>query len=523
MTLPERKSISVQSNVPPISKGDRHATWNISAPEGSTNPLFSSGDHGKGYIETVAQQRSQPNLSSHDGQLPSTQVSTEKILKKATNPKFIWGGVILGLSIFGIIFFGPTVKETLSQDRGSKVPNTVSSLSILPVEVAMIDAVDSYQIERTYTGKIIPRNSSVLSFELAGKLAKIMVDEGDYVEMGTPIAFLDTRTLENRQWELLAQRKQMVAKLREMQAGTRAETVAASQASVRQLNEQLQLARQKSDRREDLYSQGAISQEQRDEALNETSTLQARLDNAQSQLDELLAGTRQEQIEAQQALIEQQDAKIANLDIEQEKSILRAPFSGTIADRLADIGTVLDAGQPIFKIVENNQLEAHIGIPANAASALKIGDIFALNVEQKTYQARVTSVLPELDPQTLTVTIVLKLDQADSTTILPGQVAELHLTETIKSPGYWLPITALVEAGQGLWSCYVLGNQQNVTTENQPVFQVEENIVEILHTQGDRVLVRGTLQPNQQVITDGIHRIVPGQQVRISRNTLTAD
>ena len=46
-----------------------------------------------------------------------------------------------------------------------------------------------------------------------------MVDEGDYVEMGTPIASLDTRTLENQRWELLAQRKQMVAQLKEMQAG----------------------------------------------------------------------------------------------------------------------------------------------------------------------------------------------------------------------------------------------------------------------------------------------------------------
>ena len=269
-----------------------------------------------------------------------------------------------------------------------------------------------------------------------------------------------------------------------------------------------------------MYSQGAISQEQRDEAFNETSTLQARLDSVQSQLDELLAGTRSEQIEAQQALIEQQDVKIANLGIEQEKSILKAPFAGTISDRLADVGTVLNAGQTIFKVVEDNQLEAHIGIPASEALGIQIDDIFTLQVDPKNYQARVTSVLPELDPQTLTVTIILTLNQADSTAILLGQVAKLQLAETIKSPGYWLPITALVETEQGLWSCYVLGKQQDVTAENQPVFQVEENIVEILHTQSDLVLVRGTLQPDQKVIVDGIHRIVPGQQVRVSNGSL---
>ncbi|MEM9482219.1 MAG: HlyD family efflux transporter periplasmic adaptor subunit [Cyanobacteria bacterium P01_F01_bin.116] len=449
--------------------------------------------------------------------------SAEKQFENVIKPKFLWSGVILGLSIFGIFLFVPTVQEILSKNENTTAQPAVSSVSILPVDVTTIEAVDSYQVERTYTGTIVPRNSSVLSFELAGKLEQIMVDEGDYVEMGTPIASLNTRTLENQQWELLAQRKQMVAQLKEMQAGARAETIAAAEASVRQLNAQLQLARQKSNRREALYHQGAISQEQRDEAFNETSTLQARLDSVQSQLDELLAGTRSEQIEAQQALIEQQDAKIANLAIEQEKSILRAPFAGTISDQLADVGTVLGAGQAIFKIVEGNQLEAHIGIPASAASVIQIDDIFTLQVEQTTYQAQVTSILPELDPQTLTVTIVLKLDQTDSTAIVPGQVAELQLTETIKSPGYWLPITALVETDRGLWSSYVLGQQQDVTAENQAVFQVEENVVEILHTQSDLVLVRGTLQPNQKVIVDGIHRIVPGQQVRISNGSLIAE
>lgn len=479
MTLPEQKSTSPQSNLSSISEGN--------------------------------------------DDLLAAKSPEKKQFRKIAKTKLFWMGMILGSSVLGVFLFNPIMKEILLKSRDSLPQNAVSSLSILPVEVMTINAVDSYQVERAYTGTIVPRNSSVLSFELAGKLAKIAVDEGDYVEMGTPIAFLDTSTLENQQWELLAQRKQLIAQLREMQAGARTETVAAAEASVRQLNEQLQLARQKSDRREALYYQGAISQEQRDEALNETSTLQARLDNAQSQLDELLAGTRPEQIEAQQALIEQQDARIASLDIEQEKSILRAPFTGTISDRLADIGTVLDAGQAIFRIVEDNQLEAHIGIPANAASVIQIDDIFTLQVEQKTYQARVTSVLPELDPQTLTVTIVLQLEQADSLAIVPGQVAKLQLTETIKSPGYWLPITALVETEQGLWSCYVLGEQQDATTEHPAVFQVEENVVEILHTQSDRVLVRGTLQPNQRVIVDGTHRIVPGQWVSISNSNLTAE
>ncbi|NET37739.1 MAG: HlyD family efflux transporter periplasmic adaptor subunit [Cyanothece sp. SIO1E1] len=416
----------------------------------------------------------------------------------------------------------PLGQEFLSpnSDRDSDL-NSSPAVSILPVETTSIKQVNTYQTQRTYTGTIVPRRRSALSFELAGKLTQITVDEGDYVEPNTPVAFLDASTLKTKQQELLAQRKQMRAQLKEMQAGSRTETIAAAQALVRQLNQQLQLARQKNTRRGNLYNQGAISLEQRDEAVNQVSTLQARLDNAQSQLDELLAGTRPERIEAQQALIEQQDATIASLDLELAKGILRVPFAGTIAARLVDEGTVIEAGQPILQLVENNQLEAHIGVPVNAADNIQTGDTFSLQIGPHQHSAQVTAILPQLDPQTLTLTIVLKLThlkrtQASAKAVVPGQVAKLQLAETVDHPGYWLPITALVETERGLWSCYVLGEKPDSTVSDQTVFRIEQNNVEILHTESDRVLVRGTLQPNQQVIVDGIHRLVPGQLVSVS-------
>ncbi|NER19901.1 MAG: efflux RND transporter periplasmic adaptor subunit [Symploca sp. SIO1C2] len=438
--------------------------------------------------------------------------------------RLLRGGAVIGLLVFVFLTFTPFGKKnalifskiTNQSNQNKSTTQETPLLNIIPVETTVAIPVNSYQVERSYTGTIIPRRSSSLSFEIAGKLTQITVDGGDRVEPGTPLAFLDTSTLKIKQQELFAQRKQLVAQLKEMQAGSRAETIAAARASVRQLSQQLQLARQKSARRESLYQEGAISREQQDEAANEASTLQARLDNAQSQLDELIVGTRPERIEAQEALIEQQDANIANLEVELKKSILQAPFAGTVSARLVDEGTVVGAGQSILKLVENNQLEAHIGVPVNAAAKIKVGNTFTLQIEQKNYQAQVGSILPEVDPQTLTVTIVFKLTQGGVAEVVPGQVAKLQLTETINHPGYWLPITALVEGERGLWSCYVLGEKQNVAASDQAVFPVKQQDVEVLYTQSDRVLVRGTLQPNQQVIVDGIHRIIPGQIVSVS-------
>ena len=442
----------------------------------------------------------------------------------SNSSRLLWSAAILVLSIWVIFLISPSARNSLSnlpkssnpKGRNNLESKTSPSVSLIPVETTIIKPVKSYQVFRTYTGTIVSRRSSALSFELAGKLTNIIVDEGDRVESAIALAFLDTSTLKIKQRELLAQRKQMVAQLKEMQAGTRGETIAAARASVRQLKTELELAHQKSDRRKKLYTEGAISQEQRDEAVNEVATVQARVDREQSQLDELLAGTRSERIEAQQALIEQQDIKIANLELELEKSVLKAPFTGRISARLVDEGTVVEAGQSIFRLVEDRNLEAHIGVPVTTASQIRIGETLPLQIGRKSYQAKVSSILPELDPNTRTLTIILRLKQGAVTEVFSGQVARLQLTETINTSGYWLPTTALVEGQRGLWSCYVLGKREDIASENKSVFQVEQKTIEILYTQSDRNLVRGTLQPNNQVIIDGIHRLVPGQLVTVT-------
>ncbi|NET68800.1 MAG: hypothetical protein F6K63_32165 [Moorea sp. SIO1G6] len=134
---------------------------------------------------------------------------------------------------------------------------------------------------------------------------------------------------------------------------------------------------------------------------------------------------------------------------------------------------------------------------------------------QKTYPARVSSILPELDSSTRTLTVVLTLDRDAVREVSPGQVARWKLAETIPTAGYWLPTTALVQGVRGLWSCYVLGElAESDLSGATHVFSVKRRDVEILQTQSNRILVRGTLQPGDQVIVGGTHRLVPGQQVR---------
>ena len=62
---------------------------------------------------------------------------------------------------------------------------------------------------------------------------------------------------------------------------------------------------------------------------------------------------------------------------------------------------------------------------------------------------------------------------------------------------------------RGLWAAYVVEEDGG----GRPVVRRQD--VEVLHTDGQRTLVRGTLIPGDRVITAGTHRVVPGQVVTI--------
>ena len=426
--------------------------------------------------------------------------------------------ILLLFSSLAFLFTPPGRKwiSKLSNTQLNKeaIAQNSDSTTILPVETIKVNLINSYKVARTYTGTIIPRRSSSLGFQRPGKLINLTADRGDRVQVGTSIAQLDTRNLIAQQQKLLAERKQANALLQKLQAGSRSETITAAQSTIESLQSQLNLAQIKSQRRQELYTSGAISREQLDEANTQVNTFQARLNESQSKLDELLAGTRSEEIEAQQALLEQSDAKLASLNLELEQSTLTAPFTGTIGNRLVDEGTVVSSGESIFTLVEAQNLEVHVGVPVDTATQILLDSNQQIQIGSKIYQAKVLSILPQLDSATRTLTVVMSLEQPVASKIRAGQIARLRLSENIVDSGYWLPTTALVKGVRGLWSCYVLGELENIASESKQTFRVEKRELEVLQTESDRVFVRGTLQNSDRVIVNGNHRIVIGQLVR---------
>ncbi len=413
---------------------------------------------------------------------------------------------LIGLGTIGLLLVVgiPIAQTRLAAQETAEVNNT----AVLSVETLTVEPVSGYEVARTYTGEIVALRASDLGFERSGQLVDVYVQEGDRVTAGAPLARLDIRNLQTQRQQLEAERARAVAQLAELEAGARSEDIAAAAAAVRDIEQQLILQQTQQSRREYLYDRGAISKEELDEFTYERGALEARLDQTQSNLEELQNGTRQEQIDAQRALVQQLDASIADVDVNISKSTLTASFDGIVSTRQVDEGTVVGAGQSVIRLVENAAPEARIGMPVTTASQLQAGDTQALQLGAESFTATVAAVLPEVDPDTRTQVVVFQLDSAALPSLSPGQTVRADIAETVAADGIWLPTSALTQDIRGLWGAYVV-----IPTDEGDQYVVRPQSIEILHQESDRALVRGTLQAGTQVVASGVHRLVPGQQV----------
>ena len=230
-----------------------------------------------------------------------------------------WWYLVQGTLLLLTLAFGIYFIQSRNADKSTE--GTASAVKMLAVKTAVLKPVTQYSVERAYTGQIVARRTSDLGFEQGGTLVEILVEEGDRVNQGDILARIDARGLQAQRQQLEAERRQSLALLQELKTGPRPEDIAEAEAAVGDLNNQLALARLQQQRRESLYEEGAISLEEMQERKFNAEALEKRLQQAQSRLDELQAGTRSEQISGQDAQVAQIDARIRSVEILLDKGV----------------------------------------------------------------------------------------------------------------------------------------------------------------------------------------------------------
>lgn len=430
-------------------------------------------------------------------------------MKLTKRQKTISGFIVTAMVVTfvsGFLWVSWHMKEDAKQPWEKGVQPVVDAPA---VSVMKLERADSYQRTVVHTGTVQTRSHTMVAFQRGGLVTDLMVEEGQYVTALQDVAVLDSRHLSAQKESLTARLAQANSVLAELKKGPRQESIAAAQNVVNDLQQQVNAQELRAQRSEALLKSNSIARQDYERELYAKRGLEARLSAAQNQLDELNAGTRSEQIDAQESLIKSIQAELQALQFNTDDCLLRAPFSGIIVTRYIDPGTVVTAGSPVYELIDDKNLEVHVGVPQALAGQLQSGARYNIVAGDVTLSGTLRVVLPRVDQATRTCKAILDVVIPDesSVALVTGQLAKVELVQEVADSGFWIPRLALTADHSGLWSCYVVDSAEKVSN-------ARKQSVEVLHHRGDWVFVRGTLNDGQMLIDDGLHRIVPGQRVR---------
>lgn len=205
--------------------------------------------------------------------------------------------------------------------------------------------------------------SAQASFEIAGRIHTLAVDEGERVKAGDVIATLNTEALTREREVALAQAQTAQAAYQELKAGYRPEDIAAARAQLLALEKQTELAAITLKRSEALFAKKAISAQKRDEARLNHEMLLAQTDQAREQYAMKRKGYRTESVEAAYQQWQARLAQVGTLDYKIDvASRLKAPANGIVRSRLAETGDMTSPGKTVYDIslVDEKRIKAYL-------------------------------------------------------------------------------------------------------------------------------------------------------------------
>ncbi|WP_197454625.1 efflux RND transporter periplasmic adaptor subunit [Stieleria varia] len=376
-------------------------------------------------------------------------------------------------------------------------------------------------VPRSFTGTLVAKRASGLGFKRIGRVESLSVDHGDRVVRGDVLARLDTAALQSQVAILRAERESAVALLDELIAGPRQQTLDAAGSRLRELQAMRDQLQNTFNRRQRLAGSDAISMQDIDDARHELAAAEARIMLQQHVVSELKEGTRKEKIAAQRAEVSRLDASLQAVAVEIQESSLIAPYDGFVSMRMVDEGAIVQPGVVVMKIIESAPYEAWVGVPPEICDGMELDQVYSLSVGGKEVSARLVAILPELDTETRTRTVILDCEQADKRDSISarteiakqvgaiGEIVQLNLSQTVEQTGYWLPVSALTRGVKGLWSLFV------VVESEAGEFIVQRSDVEILQIDSSKVLVNGTIKSGDRVVTSGVQKLTEGQKVKL--------
>lgn len=193
------------------------------------------------------------------------------------------------------------------------------------------------------------------------------------------------------------------------------------------------------------------------------------------------------------------------------KTIVKAPFAGTIDDVITEQGNVVAAGQtPLFRLVNLNNMYIETDVPENHISNITKDKkvIVELPVLGKTLQSKVRQAGSYINPANRTFKIEVSISNKDRS-IKPNLTAKLKINDYTNPKAILIPQSIISENANGEQYVYVVNDRKgNLGVATRVIIKTGK-------TQGDNIEVLEGLQPGSEIIKEGARSVKEGQTVEI--------
>ena len=276
----------------------------------------------------------------------------------------------------------------------------VAAVVIVAVGAAFVlSRRQSKELALTVSGNIEATTVAV-SFRIPGRLQERLVDEGETVRAGQPIAVLATEDLDqevaHRQAEVAAAR----AALAEMTAGSRKEEIArAEAAAARGEAEAVRLERDYR-RAQGLFATEVISRQQLEAAETAAKAARSAAREAGETLRLVRSGPRREQIDAARARLQGAEALLGAVRVKRGDAAISSPLAGVVVAKHAEPGEQMTPGAPVVTVANLKNVWLRAYIPETELGRVRLGteaEVRSDSYPAKTYRGKVTFIASEAE------------------------------------------------------------------------------------------------------------------------------
>lgn len=427
----------------------------------------------------------------------------------------------VGITLIGTRFLTSSGQKAATSPAAAPVANVQA-----PAQSVTVAEVKTSSVNRTLkaTGTVAAFEMIPVTSQATGlQIQQVLVDEGDLVQAGQLLVKLDDSVLQAQLTQAQAAVAEAEANLEKLRTGNRSEEIARAREQVRiaqaelvQAESDLELAKKRVERNQNLEAEGAIARDRLDEIINEErskqsalNSAQAKLREAQQKLQELETGTRREEIAQASAQLGQAKAQVKVVMAQLKDTRVIAPASGKIAERNARVGDITSNSEKLFTLIENGRLELRVEIPETQLPSIRTGQSVEITYDiapRLKLMGRVREIVPVLNEESRKA--IVEVDLPSQNNLKPGMFLRASIT-TASATGLTVPMGAILPQADSSAIAYVVQNDESVKA--QPV-----KTGELLS--GDRVEILAGLQAGDRVVVKGAAYLKDGDRISVVSN-----